>query len=321
MSQGTSIDRAAADEPGVEPRRIGRFALLRRLGAGAMGVVYAAYDPQLDRKVAVKLLKGEPGAAGPRWQDRLLREAQALAKLSHPNVVQIHDVGSHGDEVFVAMEFVTGMTVRTWLSEQPRSWREIAAVFAQAARGLAAAHAAGLVHRDVKPDNILVGADGRVRVVDFGLARFDAESDEPGGPGLTGELVRTGDVARTATGALLGTPAYMAPELFRGHPADALSDQFSLSVALYEALYGERPFPGDTADEVAAAVLRGKIAARTGHERHVPAWLARLVLRGLAHDPAARWPDLDALAAELARDHGRRARRLALAGVALAVLA
>ena len=134
-----------------DPRTIGRFAVIQRLGVGAMGVVYAAYDPQLDRKVALKLLKPSEDDAGERWQHRLLREAQALAKLSHPNVVQIHEVGAHGDAVFVAMEFVTGVTVRTWLSDQARSWRDVVAVFVQAGRGLAAAHAAGLVHRDIKP--------------------------------------------------------------------------------------------------------------------------------------------------------------------------
>ncbi|MDC0720798.1 serine/threonine-protein kinase [Nannocystis bainbridge] len=320
MSLRTPNDRpggeAGGDEPSVEPRRIGRFALLRRLGAGTMGVVYAAYDPQLDRKVAVKLLKrSDGGETSTRWQDRLLREAQALAKLSHPNVVQIHEVGFHGDEVFVAMEFVTGMTLRTWLSEQRRSWREVAAVFAQAARGLAAAHAAGLVHRDVKPDNILVGDDGRVRVVDFGLVRFGDEDDEE----HTDEVpLARAHATRTASGILLGTPAYMSPEQFRGRPADALSDQFSLCVALYEALHGERPFAGETADEVAHAVVRGQLAPRL--ERPVPAWLQRLVLRGLAHDPGARWPGLDALAAELARDHGRRRRVVAIATATTAAL-
>ncbi|MCY1070920.1 protein kinase [Nannocystis sp. RBIL2] len=320
MSLRTPNDRpggeAGDDEPAVEPRRIGRFALLRRLGAGAMGVVYAAYDPQLDRKVAVKLLKRGDGEPNTRWQDRLLREAQALAKLSHPNVVQIHEVGFHGDEVFVAMEFVTGMTLRTWLSEQRRGWREVAAVFAQAARGLAAAHAAGLVHRDVKPDNVLVGSDGRVRVVDFGLVRFGDEDDDE----HTDEVpLARAQATRTASGILLGTPAYMSPEQFRGRPADALSDQFSLCVALYEALHGERPFAGETADEVAQAVVRGQLAPRL--ERPVPTWLQRLVLRGLAHDPGARWPNLDVLAAELARDHGRRRRVLALAVAATAALA
>ncbi|MBZ5712207.1 protein kinase domain-containing protein [Nannocystis pusilla] len=319
MSLRTPNDRpgdpAADDEPVVEPRRIGRFALLRRLGAGSMGVVYAAYDPQLDRKVAVKLLKRGDGEPNPRWQDRLLREAQALAKLSHPNVVQIHEVGFHGDEVFVAMEFVTGMTLRTWLSELRRSWQEIVAVFVQAARGLAAAHAADLVHRDVKPDNILVGADGRVRVVDFGLVRFGDDDDDD----ATDEVpLARAQATRTASGILLGTPAYMSPEQFRGRPADALSDQFSLCVALYEALHGERPFAGETAEEVAQAVVHGQLAPRP--ERPVPAWLLRLVFRGLAHEPGARWPDLDVLAAELARDHGRPRRTVALACAGAAAL-
>ena len=311
-------DTTPADD--ADPRAIGRFTVMGRLGVGAMGVVFAAYDPQLDRKVAVKLLKPDDDDPDGRWQHRLLREAQALAKLSHPNVVQIHEVGFHGDQVFVAMEFVTGVTVRTWLSEQPRPWREVVAVFAQAGRGLAAAHAAGLVHRDIKPDNFLVGADGRVRVVDFGLVRFD--DDDADAAARTAELLQRAALAsptRTAPGMLVGTPAYMSPEQYRGRPADAQSDQFSFCVALFEALYGERPFAGATAQEVSRSVLSGQIAARP--DRHVPAWLGRAVLRGLHGDPKARWPDMNALVGELARDHDRARRALAWLGAGLVAAA
>ncbi len=298
-----------------DPRTIGRFAVIQRLGVGAMGVVYAAYDPQLDRKVALKLLKPSEDDAGERWQHRLLREAQALAKLSHPNVVQIHEVGAHGDAVFVAMEFVTGVTVRTWLSEQPRHWRDVVAVFAQAGRGLAAAHAAGLVHRDIKPDNFLLGRDGRVRVADFGLVRFAVDDDLAA---RTAELLQGAahiSASRTSPGMLVGTPAYMSPEQYRGRPADAKSDQFSFCVALFEALFGERPFAGANALEVSRSVLSGQIAQRP--DRHVPAWLSRAVLRGLQGDPRTRWPDMDALVGELARDHGRARRVLAWLGLTL----
>ncbi|MDQ3367773.1 MAG: serine/threonine protein kinase, partial [Myxococcota bacterium] len=215
--------------------RLGRLVLLDRIGSGAMGTVYAAYDPRLDRQVAVKILH----AAGADANVRSLREARALGKLAHPNVIAIHDAGEEDGAVHVVMELVAGVPLRAWLGGA-RSWRAVIDVMRDAARGLAAAHQAGLVHRDIKPDNILVGHD-RTRVVDFGLAGASDEPDQEGG----------------------GTPSYMAPEVLAGAPATAASDQFSFGVALYEALHGERPHTGVTRAELQAAGLRAA-AARPG---------------------------------------------------------
>ncbi len=238
---------------------VGRYVILDRIGAGGMGVVYAAYDPELDRRVALKLLRTDRFAAPGHL--RLLREAKALARLTHPNVVAVHDAGTFGDQVFVAMELVEGETLRQWLEAGARSWREVLDRLLAAGRGLAAAHAAGLVHRDFKPENVLLGRDGRVRVVDFGLAKALADAaEEPAAPDSGGELASP----LTEWGAVLGTPAYMAPEQIRGIAADARSDQFSFCVALYEALYGERPFgkgPRETPSR--GARLRGPPAPRS----------------------------------------------------------
>src|SRR5258707_610263 len=232
-----------------------------------MGVVYAAYDPELDRKVAVKLLRAEADTKSNARaaQARLLREAQAMARLSHPNVISVHDVGALGTQVFIAMEFVEGKTLTRWLKEKPLTPREIVQTFLQAGKGLAAAHAAGLVHRDFKPDNVLIGNDGRIKVLDFGLAR--AVEDVVGdAPTLPPQVVASGlstprqlEARLTRSGAFLGTPAYMAPEQLLGKTIDARADQFSFCVALYEALYGERPFAANSIEEVASAVVESKI--------------------------------------------------------------
>ncbi len=218
-----------------EPVKIGRFTVLRRLGAGGMGVVYAAYDEMVDRKVAIKLLQRM--RVGEEAGDRLLREAQALGRLSHPNVIQVYEVGVHEERVFVAMEFVEGCTLEAW--EPEASLAAVLDVYVQAGRGLAAAHEAGLVHRDFKPDNVLVGNDGRARVLDFGLARSAGEA--PPDPASSAELERmgvdtTGDrlvTPLTRTGAVMGTPAYMSPEQHLGQPTDPRTDQFSFCVALW----------------------------------------------------------------------------------------
>ncbi len=222
-----------------------------------MGVVYAAYDEELERKLAIKLvLPGLRNVQSSVGETRLLREAQALARVSHPNVVQVYEVGAVGDAVYIAMELVRGKTLGEWLADQTRGWRDIVDVFMQAGAGLAAAHAAGVVHRDVKPDNLLVGDDGRVRVLDFSLAR-PAED----------ELIQiedSQDLGRTRAGALIGTPLYMSPEQLTGKPADARSDQFSFCVAMYEALYRVRPFAGTTLDELRASVFKGDLQASRG---------------------------------------------------------
>src|ERR1041385_1014931 len=215
----------------VEGAQFGRFRIEQRLGAGAMGVVYVAHDTQLGRRVAVKVLRNQSGPA----EARLLREAQVMARLAHPNVVVLYDAGMVAGQMFIAMELVEGETLAAWL-ERRHSWQEVLERFLQSGRGLAAAHASGIVHRDFKPANVLVGTDGRARVLDFGVAREASElgtSPAPvheGGPG-----------ALTETGTILGTPAYMAPEQRRGERATEASDQFSFCVSLWEGLAGARP--------------------------------------------------------------------------------
>jgi tetratricopeptide (TPR) repeat protein len=283
-----------------------------------MGQVYAAFDPQLDRKVALKLLHPDQGD-GARASERLLREAKALARLSHRNVVAVHDAGTFGGRVFVAMEFVDGLTLEDWLRERRRDRHEIVAVFAGAARGLAAAHAAGLVHRDFKPANVMVGKDGAARVTDFGLARASAgEADDALPDGARAPAPR--DASLTQTGELLGTPLYMAPEQFRRAPTDARTDQFSFCVALYRALYGGPPFGEGAADALVARVLAGRVEPPPARSS-VPASLRRVILRGLSVDPAARWPSMDALVAALERDPTRTRRRWGVAAGALGLVA
>jgi tetratricopeptide (TPR) repeat protein/predicted Ser/Thr protein kinase len=307
---GPQLGRLAAIEPG---RPIGRYMTLYRLGAGAMGVVFAAYDPQLDRKVAIKLLATQTGKV---VDDRLQREAQALAKLDHRNVVTVHDVGVHEGRLFVAMEFVAGRTLGEWMTEQgaPRPWPEVLAVFLDAGRGLVAAHEVGLIHRDFKPDNVMIADDGRVRVMDFGLARSNADRHEP-----VDALDATLEVNRlTKTGAIVGTPAYMPLEQFRGGEADARSDQFSFCVALYEAIHGRRPFVGATLGELIGALDADAI--REPPDTSVPTWLQRAINKGLAKDRAQRWPTMVALLDALADDPAPRRRRWAAAGLIAALI-
>jgi len=393
---------------------IGRYLVLNLIGRGGMGEVYAAYDPELDRKVAIKVLRASSSAGvdAIEGRGRILREAQALAQLSDPNVVAVYDVGTVDDRVFLAMEFVDGSTLSFWQHAQPRTWREVVTLYAAAGRGLAAAHRRGLVHRDFKPDNAMVGRDGQVRVMDFGLAR-SAEAHPAEGPaaeervrstagtnvattGLSasgrslarspaGGQLRPGErlsasgvvvpapasdaasagssrrspaspgaplemppldldaatrnlavprsgtnptlverspggaaasgalnLRLTQTGAMMGTPAYMAPEQFAGKPAEARSDQFSFCVALYEALYGERPFAGKSLTDLTRNVLSGQVReAPVG--ANVPSWLRRVLLRGLRPVPDDRHPSMEALLAALARDPPRARRRWAAA--------
>ena len=290
-------------EPAVAPTRLGRYQLGARVGEGGMGVVFEAHDPELDRRVAVKLLHPERFGDLEAQRARMMREAQAMAKLSHPNVVTVFDVGRVGAQLFLAMELVAGTTLARWLAGGPRSRAARIAMFVQAGRGLAAAHAVGLVHRDFKPDNVLVGVDGRARVTDFGLARPLA-IDERANLAAARHL----PVAATAAGAIVGTPAYMAPEQLRSEPADARSDQFAFCVALYEAVVGARPFEGAELRALAENVLAGRMRALPAA---IPRWLRNLLARGLALDPAARFPSMDALLDELGRDHAR-GRRIAV---------
>jgi eukaryotic-like serine/threonine-protein kinase len=368
----------SAPQPDDAPEQIGRFVVRRQLGSGGMGIVYAAFDPALDREVAVKLLRRDRfkpeqlAAAG----ERLQLEAQTAAKLAHPNVVTIFDVGTHDGRVYLAMELVDGPSLQQWMKETARPWREVLAMFFQAGRGLAAAHGVGLLHRDFKPTNVLVGSDHRPRVVDFGLAHYGAVPASPVhvpdaealstasgrrdaddaittigegpnwdaassgvydpalgidslGPSVSGSLggsisgvwessrdrveitsstsvagasisqldarigathdarLTTGEAPATATGLFVGTPAYMAPELFIGAGADARTDQFAFCIALYEALYGERPFAGTTAREIAANVIAGTMRVLPPRSR-IPGWLRAIVMRGLAVHPDHR---------------------------------
>ncbi|HEY0137490.1 MAG TPA: serine/threonine-protein kinase [Nannocystis sp.] len=306
----TGGGRARQDDPGASPQRVGRYHVLGRIGSGGMGVVYSAYDPDLDRRVAVKLLRTDHG--GRDSQLRLLREAQALARLSHPNVVQIYDTDAFGEQVFIAMEFIQGVDLHGWLTAAERSIDEILRVFLDAGRGLAAAHDAGLVHRDFKPDNVLVGADGRVCVADFGLARDGSE--EARAPDA-GQAARPLDMSLTATGALLGTPTYMSPEQHEGRVADARSDQFSFCVALWEALYGGRPFRGDSHAQIALAVTAGRITEPPADTRG-PRRLIAVLRRGLVVAPAGRYPSMHALLAALAPRPRTRWRWLTAVGLA-----
>ncbi len=289
--------------------QLDRYVVLDRLGAGAMGLVYAAYDPKLDRRVALKLLHVRAGPeVGSRRGQRLLREAQAMAQLTHPNVVTVHDVGTADGRVFLAMEYVQGRTLTQWLGDGP-SWREVLDVFIAAGRGLVAAHAKGLVHRDFKPDNVMLGDDGRVRVMDFGLARAGDDSLSTSS-GVTIDP----PMQLTHTGAVMGTPAYMAPEQHLGRAVDARSDQFAFCVALYEALYGERPFAGHTPMALGLAVTKGLLREPPAG-RSIPKWLRRLVLRGLQTEPRDRFTDMSQLLDVLQDDPVLRRRRyLAWAG-------
>jgi len=316
----------AAGGPNELPRgaRVGRYLVIDRLGAGGMGVVYAAYDPDLDRRVALKLLGARTRTSSTVALSRLLREAHAMARLQHPNVITVHDVGTFEGQVFLAMELVDGASVGAWASGAPRSWQEVLDVYVQVARGLEAIHAAGLLHRDVKPDNLLLGRDGRVRVLDLGLARLtQAEEDdlpatsgeEPTRPGPTPSLSKN----LTQAGAIVGTPAYMSPEQFAGEPTDARSDQFSFCVALYEALYGERPFEGTNPIVLLREILAERVRAPNA-ARRVPLWIRRILLVGLRAKPAERHASMAALAAALTHRPGTRRRIAALSGLALAAL-
>ncbi|MCA1664204.1 MAG: serine/threonine-protein kinase, partial [Myxococcales bacterium] len=294
---------------------LGRYRLRERIGEGGMGVVFAAYDPELDRTVAVKVLHPGLGGPGSRGEERLRREGQTMARMAHANVIRVYDVGVQGDIVFVAMEHIAGGTLKSWLADAPRSADEILATFAQAARGLAAAHDANLVHRDFKPSNVLVSNDGRVLVTDFGVAR--ASIDPPSRDGAAA-LVDPLGATMTRAGSLVGTPAYMAPEQLQGRPVDGRADQFSFCVALWRALYGKAPYAGESWSELASSTLAGKLVEPPASARvagHVRAALER----GLHPDPARRFASVGALLQAL--DPDRRHRRRVRAALALGALA
>ncbi|NUQ79222.1 MAG: serine/threonine protein kinase [Polyangiaceae bacterium] len=283
-------------------RMLGRFEVQGHLGEGAMGVVVRARDPLLNRDVAIKIM--QPEALGRLGAEtalaRLVREAQAMAKIKHPNVVTIHEVDASSGQVLVVMEYVDGRTLRAFCDEKRRPVAELLNAFIQAGKGLSEVHRAGLVHRDFKPDNVLVGADGRVRVTDFGLVGLtqsqagddlrNATPNEAAGTSLHAALTRTGSI--------LGTPAYMAPELHRREPADARTDQYAFCVSLWEALAGERPFAGETYDELRANVTGGQLR-EPPRGAEIPARIRRCLERGLSVSRAGRYPDMDALMAAM----------------------
>ncbi len=295
-------DDAAVDE---ESATIGRFIVLRCLGTGGMGSVYEARDPKLDRRVAVKVLHSD-GLSG----ERLVEEGKAMARLNHPNVVTVYEVDTAGDRAFVAMELIEGVTLRRWQNSQARPWSEILTMYRAVGLGVAAAHDAGLVHCDLKPENVLVGDDGRARVTDFGISVLGHE--------LTPAPATTEDNASVGltSSVLSGTPRYMSPEQYLGSAVDHRADQFALCVMLWEALFGTSPFSGDTLMELAESITTGQLAVPP-QRTSVPAWLRKVCERGLAREPAERWPDTRALLAALDRGRSRARWRAGLATVAV----
>jgi tetratricopeptide (TPR) repeat protein len=299
----------------AEPARVGRYEIVDRIGGGGMGLVYAANDPDLDRKVALKVL--HPRRAGDdRSRRRLIQEARALAKLDHPNLVKVHDILDLDGHSVVVMELVEGQTLAAWQAEAPRGWREVLAIYVQAIAGLAAAHGIHVIHRDFKPSNAMVGPDGRVRVLDFGLARLAETEDEarPAAPvAPPADLTLTGDV--------MGTLGYSSPEQLRGDEVTAASDQFSVCVALHQAIEGTSPFTGDTARERLDSIAAGPRPISDGR---APAWLRAAIARGLSADPSARYPSMADLLADLVKPRGWRRWRIpagvaAIAGASVAV--
>jgi serine/threonine protein kinase len=278
--------------------KVGRYEIKRRLGAGGMGIVCVALDPQLDREVALKLVQPSLGGSGSGGQaaQRLLREARATARVRHPNVVYVFDSGTFEDQVYIVMELVDGITFGRWLREEERPWTEVLSVLIGAAQGLAAAHEAGLVHRDFKPDNILVEKTGTARVLDFGLARSGKETAT-----IAESVVAQADTVAhfvptdiTRTGAIVGTPAYMAPEQHLGDKVDARADQFAFCIVAWEAFFRQRPFGGKTVFEIATNVIRGNLRDPEDRPRDLPPELEQILRKGLSTKPADRYVDTQA---------------------------
>ncbi|MCP4448332.1 MAG: serine/threonine protein kinase [Myxococcales bacterium] len=290
--------------------KIGRYEVIRSLGRGGMGVVYLARDPELERAVALKLVRPslQEDERANHFERRLVREAKAMAKLSHPNVLTIYDVGLHGAQVFLASEWIDGCTLDEWMANGTHRWRSIVKRFTSAARGLAAAHRAGLVHRDFKPSNVMLGKDDRVHVFDFGLVKATHSG--------------VGDITTQLSGQfVVGTPAYMAPEQMTGKAADERSDQFSFCVALYEALAGRRPFSGRNITELLTNISAGQVA----EPKKIPRWLCELLKRGMLRAPDDRHDSMrvivDLLERGIQRSKRRSAAGLAAFGAAAALAA
>lgn len=321
-------ERSTPDPNGIAAgAHFGRYVILDRLAAGGMGEVYAAWDPNLDRKVALKILRADirTDLGESQGRSRLVREAQSMAKLSHPNIVTVHDVGRSDDgEVFIAMEFLDGVPLREWLTQQKRSWTEVLGAFVDAGRGLSQAHKAGIIHRDFKPMNVVVTHTGRVCVLDFGIARTaDAAVTEPGVAAASPESSQPLELL-TLAGAVMGTPGYMSPEQYRGEPVDARTDQFSFCVALYEGLYGLRPIVGTTLRELKAAAESGELPMPP-EDNDAPDWLLPILRRGMAAKPSDRFASMDELLQALTSSptlhRKRRLQKIALAATTVTVCA
>ncbi|MBS1124382.1 MAG: protein kinase [Deltaproteobacteria bacterium] len=311
-STAIAVGTPPLDAPGAPVQspalgsRIGRYELRELLGAGGMGRVYAAHDSELDRTIALKIVRPELAGLVRVLAERLVRESRMMAKLAHPSVIAVYDVGRTGDAVFIAMELIRGQTLGTWVRRAKPSWRELVSVLERAGQGLAAAHAAGIIHRDFKPDNVLVEPDPsgigvrRVVVTDFGVARI--VTDAPDAQGfLRG---RPGDPQLTSPGTMIGTPAYMAPEQLDGRTIDVRADLFAFAVSAWELLFGQRPFAGRDVEEIRAAMDRPlKLPGSLGA---VPARVVRVLAGALALDPADRYRDMRAFLQLLARTRTRR---------------
>lgn len=288
---------------------IGRYIILSTLGSGGMGVIYAAFDPDLDRKVAIKLIRPDRLAAfaDEDKEHHLLREARILAKLSHPNLLPVFDIGHFGDQLFLSMEYIKGQTLWEWQQQSDHDWHEIIGYYLQAGEGLSAAHGSGIIHRDFKPQNVMLGDDGRIRVMDFGLSQQTAPLDQP--------------TTTEQSGSLYGTPVYMPPEQLRSGTTTAASDQFSFAVALYEALYGERPFKGQTPAALLESITKSEISQPRG--THVPGWIRLILLKALQADPQQRYRDIDELLHKLQQDPAKRRKQwlaIAVSGVAMVTI-
>lgn len=329
---GNAPPRARAASAGDDSRLgegdvLGRYQIVERIGQGAMGVVYRAVDRNLQRPVALKLLRMRAYTASDRHataRARLMREARSMAKLSHPNVLTVYDADHVDGRDYIAMEFIEGRDLAGWLDEQRAGkatgrpdWQRVLDIYLAAGRGLAAAHRAGIVHRDFKPHNVLMSDDGRVLVTDFGLAsmgRVDDEHEDPASlatdPGW--------DPTLTETGSILGTPAYMAPEQHLGDKVDTRADQYSFCAALFQGLYGILPYRGRNLLALRAAVETGEIATPSADSK-VPSRLHAALLRGLQYEPDERYPSMDELLTAL--EASARSRRVAWFGVGLVALA
>ena len=320
-------DRGSGSRPIEAEVALGRYLVIGEIGRGAMGVVLRAYDPRLQREVALKCI--QPGEMSSETQARLVREAQAMARLSHPNVVGVHDVELIDDQFVMTMEYVEGVDLETWLGER-RTWREVIDVFVRAGRGLAAAHRAGLLHRDFKPANVLVSSEGEVKVTDFGIALSASRPMNE----VSVEVARSVEIedaafaeagSLTEDGVVVGTPAYMPPEQFKAVELTPAADQYAFCVSLWQALSSELPFvPRRRGRGDVTGLIELKLGGPPRWPASAPAVPRRFVeavSRGLRARPGERWASMEALLDELSTEPLRARRRLlGLGGVVVAAV-